>query len=73
MPSILEICPVCETGTLSQTEKPNEVKHRGFYGIIPCLGSTCNHCGVEIADADQLAKNKAAMLNFRTNIDKKIG
>ena len=69
------ICPICETGTLSKQVHTGEIQYRDRTIPVPNLEySQCDSCGADPVLAEQAKHNQARHLStMRNNIVVAIG
>lgn len=60
-----EKCPLCETGTLTEQSHKVSVDYYGHTTELDCFDSVCDHCGSEIASAEQVNRNAKSMKEFK--------
>lgn len=53
-----EVCPICEEGLLTQRSDMNQFVRNGIFVRTVCFFSTCDNCGSEQANAEQISRNK---------------
>lgn len=63
-------CPICEMGQLTLHTERVTVEHLGQQGQIDSQYAVCDYCGSEQAGADEVLKNKQAMIAFQSEVEK---
>lgn len=63
----LDICRICEEGTLTPRVGKNVVIYLGATGDIDCHYSECSVCGAQ-ANGDQVRRNKQIMTEFMESV-----
>ncbi len=61
-------CPACGEGTLHRRRELRDVEHAGQRGQVLVSFSVCDHCGSELAGAEEALANKRAMIAFRKQV-----
>ena len=64
------LCPICETGTLSKQVHTGEIRYHKQAAQVPDLEySQCNNCGSDPVLADQGKRNQIRFSDARRKID----
>ena len=61
-------CLICGEGLLEARIGANRVEHSGVVRDLELHFSVCDACGCEQGDADQMHRNKLAMLSFEQEV-----
>lgn len=64
-----KLCLICGEGHLHQTIETNPLTYKGVTKDLPLYGSTCDVCGSEQADAEDVRNNKRVMQEFKKEVD----
>lgn len=63
------ICPICESGHLTEERGANSVAYKGVSQELVMLFSSCDACGSEQVTDAQSRANKRAMVEFKKQVD----
>jgi len=66
------LCELCGIGYASRFVLEEQFKYRGRKIVLPLLAHSCNHCGSEYANAEDLSLNKQTMIAFEKDIDDEL-
>jgi HTH-type transcriptional regulator/antitoxin MqsA len=69
---MLETCPLCEEGQLSEIAEQDKETYKGIRGLVVFHYSVCNYCESEQANSAQTKINKENMVNFRLDVDESL-
>lgn len=62
-------CPLCEEGQLHEHTEETVVEYHGQKTSLNSYFAVCDTCGAEQASADQIRRNKRAMMAFKKSVD----
>lgn len=63
-----DLCEICGEGTLREVVGQEEVSVSGIVRQAPCFFSVCESCGSEQAGAEQVRRNKRAVIRLKKEI-----
>jgi hypothetical protein len=64
-----EECPICEKGILTNMVERENSTYKGITEKTDLHYSFCSYCESNIANCDQLKKNKQIMIDFKKYVD----
>lgn len=62
-------CPLCEEGQLHEHNEEVMVEYHGQKAALNSYFAVCDACGAEQASAEQVRRNKRAMIAFKKSVD----
>jgi len=65
-----KMCMICGIGILQHRIDRYDAEYKGKHCILDMQYSTCDMCGSDHTDADQLRANKLTMQAFKKEVDK---
>lgn len=63
------VCPICESGRLSEERGTNSVDYKGVSQELVMLYSVCDACGSEQVTDGQSRANKRVMVEFKKQVE----
>lgn len=69
MSEVGEKCPVCGEGILYEQEEDNTILYKGRELYVTCYYSICDVCGAELANEEQMRKNKEIIIAAKREVD----
>lgn len=66
------LCELCGIGYASRFVLEEQFEYRGLKIVLPLLAHSCNHCGCQYANVEDLSRNKQTMIAFQKDIDDEL-